>query len=46
METQEVTSKVKTSRKQTYKITRIQLIKFAIGIVVGISIYLITKLIF
>ncbi|WP_347373711.1 hypothetical protein [Aequorivita sp. Q41] len=44
METQEITSKEKN--KKSAKSTRIQLIKFAIGLVIGVVIYLIVKLIF
>lgn len=46
MESQEITSLEKKKKKQTRKPTRIQIIKFAIGIVIGISLYLIITLIF
>lgn len=46
MKTQEITSKEKNLKKKAGKPTHIQIIKFAIGIVIGISIYLILTLIF
>lgn len=46
MEIQEINSKETRKRKQACRPNRIQIIKFAIGIVIGITIYLILKLIF
>ncbi len=46
MKTQEITSKQKNKKNCSTKPTRIQIIKFAIGLVIGIAIYLIIKLIF
>lgn len=46
MESKEITSVEKNKRKEARKPTRIQMIKFGIGIIIGISLYLIVKLIF
>ena len=46
METEEIISKEKNKKRQSAKPTRIQIIKFAIGLVIGIAIYLIVELIF
>ncbi len=46
MDTQEITSEEKKKKNRSAKSTRIQIIKFAIGLVIGVAIYLIVKLIF
>jgi hypothetical protein len=46
METRKFTSDEKNKKQQHTKPSRIQIIKFAIGLVIGVAIYLIVKLIF
>lgn len=46
MDTEEIISEEKNKKKQSRKPTRIQIIKFTIVIVIGISLYLIVKLTF